>query len=337
MYDAVVGRMLSADKYVADASNSQDYNRYSYVRNNPLKYTDPSGWRLHYSGPSDNANDGGVNGDGNGGGSRFVGNTPLVGTAPMLTSWGTTMLGATFYAPSQQYYVNQLNGNYMLGNKVIDRKQYLAGSYITKNMLGRVSYYKGEWGFWINNNSSEDNGNLKGDNSIGFQLPETIIKPLKWVPFASSESVDFGLTTAGTMNDLLLTSIEHSNFIYRNVASEAQILKAFSKISGGVSGLKYAGGLGVALTALTAYNEYKSGNADTHTLIDIGITGGSLIASGTIVGLSALGIITAPAWAPLAIAGVGLTWGITSFIASDAIDKATNHWGQKNIFYNKKP
>ena len=127
MYDAVVGRMLSADKYVADASNSQDYNRYSYVRNNPLKYTDPSGWRLHYSGPSDNANDGGVNGDGNGGGSRFIGNTPLVGTAPMLTSWGTTMLGGTFYAPSQQYYMNPLNGNYMFGNQTISGKQYYDG------------------------------------------------------------------------------------------------------------------------------------------------------------------------------------------------------------------
>ncbi len=43
MYDPVLGRMLSADNYVGDAGFTQDYNRYTYARNNPLKYTDPSG------------------------------------------------------------------------------------------------------------------------------------------------------------------------------------------------------------------------------------------------------------------------------------------------------
>jgi hypothetical protein len=36
--------MLQADKLVANPANGQNYNRYSYVLNNPLKYTDPSGW-----------------------------------------------------------------------------------------------------------------------------------------------------------------------------------------------------------------------------------------------------------------------------------------------------
>ncbi len=43
MYDPVLGRMLSPDNYVANVASSQSYNRYSYVFNNPLKYTDPSG------------------------------------------------------------------------------------------------------------------------------------------------------------------------------------------------------------------------------------------------------------------------------------------------------
>ncbi|MCE7043814.1 RHS repeat-associated core domain-containing protein [Dyadobacter sp. CY312] len=43
MYDPVLGRMLSPDNYVADAGFSQDYNRYTYARNNPLIYTDPDG------------------------------------------------------------------------------------------------------------------------------------------------------------------------------------------------------------------------------------------------------------------------------------------------------
>ena len=43
LYDPVVGRFLSPDNYVQLPDNSQNYNRYSYCLNNPLKYTDPSG------------------------------------------------------------------------------------------------------------------------------------------------------------------------------------------------------------------------------------------------------------------------------------------------------
>ncbi|MCW5548831.1 MAG: RHS repeat-associated core domain-containing protein [Opitutaceae bacterium] len=44
IYDPVLGRFLSADPFVDDAGDSQSYNRYSYVSNNPLGYTDPSGY-----------------------------------------------------------------------------------------------------------------------------------------------------------------------------------------------------------------------------------------------------------------------------------------------------
>ena len=43
-YDPVVGRFLSPDIVVQNPNNTQCYNRYSYAVNNPLKYTDPSGW-----------------------------------------------------------------------------------------------------------------------------------------------------------------------------------------------------------------------------------------------------------------------------------------------------
>ena len=43
MYDPQVGRMLSPDNFVQDATSTQGYNRYTYVLNNPLKYKDPSG------------------------------------------------------------------------------------------------------------------------------------------------------------------------------------------------------------------------------------------------------------------------------------------------------
>jgi len=43
MYDPRQGRFLSPDPFVQAPSNPQNYNRYSYCLNNPLKYTDPSG------------------------------------------------------------------------------------------------------------------------------------------------------------------------------------------------------------------------------------------------------------------------------------------------------
>ena len=42
-YDPLLGRFLSPDNYVQIPENSQNFNRYSYCLNNPLKYTDPSG------------------------------------------------------------------------------------------------------------------------------------------------------------------------------------------------------------------------------------------------------------------------------------------------------
>lgn len=44
VYDPVLGRFLSADPFIGDPEDSQDYNRYSYVGNNPLGATDPSGY-----------------------------------------------------------------------------------------------------------------------------------------------------------------------------------------------------------------------------------------------------------------------------------------------------
>jgi len=42
-YSPKLGRFLSADIIVPNPFNPQDLNRFSYVRNNPLRYTDPTG------------------------------------------------------------------------------------------------------------------------------------------------------------------------------------------------------------------------------------------------------------------------------------------------------
>lgn len=42
--DSITGRFLSPDPYTPDPSDTQDYNRYSYVDNNPVTLVDPTGF-----------------------------------------------------------------------------------------------------------------------------------------------------------------------------------------------------------------------------------------------------------------------------------------------------
>ncbi len=44
LYDPYLQRFLSPDIVVQDPSNLQNYNRYSYCLNNPLRYVDPTGY-----------------------------------------------------------------------------------------------------------------------------------------------------------------------------------------------------------------------------------------------------------------------------------------------------
>ncbi len=43
LYDPVLGRLLSPDPYIQMPEMSQNFNRYTYAMNNPLKYNDPDG------------------------------------------------------------------------------------------------------------------------------------------------------------------------------------------------------------------------------------------------------------------------------------------------------
>jgi len=43
-YDAALGRFIQPDTIVPNPGNPQDLNRYTYARNNPLRFVDPSGY-----------------------------------------------------------------------------------------------------------------------------------------------------------------------------------------------------------------------------------------------------------------------------------------------------
>ena len=48
-FDPTLGRFLASDNLLPNAFDSQQLNRFSYVKNNPLKWTDPSGHSLELS------------------------------------------------------------------------------------------------------------------------------------------------------------------------------------------------------------------------------------------------------------------------------------------------
>ncbi|KXH82954.1 RHS repeat-associated core domain-containing protein [Chryseobacterium kwangjuense] len=43
LYDPLLRRFLNADENIQDPTNTQNYNKYGYVMNNPLMYNDPNG------------------------------------------------------------------------------------------------------------------------------------------------------------------------------------------------------------------------------------------------------------------------------------------------------
>lgn len=43
LYDPALGRFLMPDPLIQDPASTQNFNRYSYCLNNPLKYTDENG------------------------------------------------------------------------------------------------------------------------------------------------------------------------------------------------------------------------------------------------------------------------------------------------------
>lgn len=47
IFDQKLARFMQADPFIQFASSTQSYNRYSYLLNNPLNATDPSGYFLH--------------------------------------------------------------------------------------------------------------------------------------------------------------------------------------------------------------------------------------------------------------------------------------------------
>ena len=125
LYDPKLHRFLQPDNYVQDPSNTQNYNRYGYVLNNPLKYTDPSG-EITDNCPTcpDVANNNGFEGGYEGQG------------------------GANIFKSVAEFFKNPENGEWLRRNageagRFIGRNVASVGNFIGKNV---GSFFKGLFG-----------------------------------------------------------------------------------------------------------------------------------------------------------------------------------------------
>ena len=89
--DAVIGRFMSADPYVTDPENPQDWNPYSYVYNNPMSYTDPTGF--HTNCHEGSGSDPTCSGGGGGGGAS---NPPTAGQPNWLNHLPPIPINGTY-------------------------------------------------------------------------------------------------------------------------------------------------------------------------------------------------------------------------------------------------
>jgi RHS repeat-associated protein len=95
LYSPAIGRFLSADTIVPRPHDPQSWNRFSYTRNNPLKYTDPTG---HHFDPFGDEAGGGRGPDippaGEGNGTTTTGAGPGSGGGGTVYSSGAAEAGS---------------------------------------------------------------------------------------------------------------------------------------------------------------------------------------------------------------------------------------------------
>jgi len=192
-YDPWLGRFLSPDPFVQSPGYSQSYNRYSYCLNNPLKYTDPSGytykpddWDKKPTGSLFYYNPGPMGPIGPGSGDHWSDNISSNMSLPGSYTYDWT---------SGQYYNNR--GEVVSWNEVFV-------NYVVPNSTGApYSYYLNNFFQEKNNRSSQNNSNSLAKfykvlyNKSGMMFYGTLVDVLENLGENQSEgsSIDFLIST----------------------------------------------------------------------------------------------------------------------------------------------
>ncbi|MBR2195529.1 MAG: VCBS repeat-containing protein [Salinivirgaceae bacterium] len=299
-YDPLIGRFLSPDPYVQAPDNPQNFNRYSYCLNNPLKYVDPTGYSITELDDEKRRLKRSCNymqkyekqGGGNSGYSwgdvinNSFSNITKQLISNMSESWGTLETSTVGHWVTYWYEIRGYN----------NREVYvIAGEVKVYEIIGNTTTI----------NLPRDRGCSNGDyGSSGGSIAST------------------ATTTATNIANIASAGAQTSIFNARHL-SDAQKLKYGVNALKGIS--NWAGYIGAGFTAATAFIEYKTGQANTHTIVDVGVC------------VAGLGIVL---FCPPAALGTAIAVSIYGLSSAGGlgtkIDKATDNWGQKLLYNDEK-
>jgi RHS repeat-associated protein len=307
IYDPLLGRFLSVDPLIQDATSTQNFNSYSYCINNPLKYSDPSGYTRYpyeertfeqYAFP--NAS-GGNSSFISGTGSRFL-DFYLMSSAFRHEGATICYRGSTFrYNPENEIFVSS-NGQVLSSNlnpNTTNTKE------LTDEEIDAINFYIELFLYQSEGYIVSWSGDLYGTYTVGLIAPENMGEGNDWdvaIRYGTSmfgfcfgystNGVD-GLSTAsnitggvgvagtglGMVNGTfrLTKSGKFSPGYYASGWQGNQYVKAtysVSKVGNAVST-----GANMVTTGI-AYYQITDGSAQPITYVDAGVGTIGIIASG---------------------------------------------------------
>ena len=291
--------------YICNSNHTmyQNYNRYSYVLNNPLKYTDPSGWR--YMVLKDNkVDDPPINfdnfysnyGGGGGASSDFFSFGNSSSSSPHYNwSTGQYMQGGNQISfQSVQYWLNQTYTKIYTGNRSFMYADVVSSGGIGYGIIPVYEYrgtnnkqFNGSSG---NTQSGWDLHNISQDFRKGAGFANTIVQPFAQ---AWSRANTYGTPLKGGTT-LVWLEKGIKNFKIRKPAIELST-KTVGQISSTLSKVRYTAGFAGMFFggADIIYNGFSISNTLDFTMSGLALTGfGSGLAMGYFYTNTALQITT---------------------------------------------
>ena len=319
VYDTQAGAFLCPDPFVQEPHNPSNYNRYSYVLNNPLKYTDPSGyqktWRKpfpmrHWWDYSDVLRH---YGNGGGGGGMPTGgytSSPLTGH----NYAGSTTAGYK-YDPITETYRDRFNYQEVdpdvaldwLYSKTPDKGKDSYAIYQSVNYVDGEKFLTGSYGI-IKEGTMVSTGIFPVFSSRN-DAYDYIYGLTRDIAQSQGDGIK-GIPKSDAVSTLAGASAIPVNTIKGGFDAARVTQKTVSTWSKGARVLSRTSNI---LTAATVSYDFSTGTANTSTLVNAGV---AVVGAGVVF---AVGIAAAP-W----VAAGGVVYGIVSLAGGD--DWLNSQW-----------